>query len=249
MVINCWPAGLQSPKLNPSEVKLFHKRTMAGKHVGKSAGLIMPTMNTIQHVRNEQSKRIIADMRNNMLQEGKKYSLTQDYNQAAAQVCVAPATHGPEQSMEDLGKRKLQAIFKDEIRLRAGLDSNPILNTGALFTWNASWSMSPKWVPRAPRLTNPSRVAAGHTHCAHSTFNARSNCSTSSWWMMTAALVDDDDDDDAHTSTAPSSHEHCTFIMVHYWGGVGGLSPRRVQLCTGKMRSKGATLPASGFTG
>lgn len=143
MVINCWPAGLQSLKFNPSEVKLFHKRTMAGKHVGKSAGLIMPTMNTIQHVRNEQSKRNIADMRNNMLQEGKKYSLTQDCNQAAAQVCVAPATPGPEQSMEeDLGKRKLQAIFKDEIRLRAGLDSNPILNTGALFTWNASWSMS-----------------------------------------------------------------------------------------------------------
>ena len=54
-----------------------------------------------------------------------------------------PQLTGPEQSMEeDLGKRKLQAIFKDEIRLRAGLDSNPILNTGALFTWNASWSMS-----------------------------------------------------------------------------------------------------------
>ena len=31
-----------------------------------------------------------------------------------------------------------------EVRFRAGLDSNPILNTGALFTWNASWSMSPK---------------------------------------------------------------------------------------------------------
>ena len=25
-----------------------------------------------------------------------------------------------------------------------------------------------------------------------------------------------------HTSTAPSSYKHCTFMMVPYWGGLGG---------------------------
>lgn len=73
---------------------------------------------------------------------------------------LAPVTHGPEQSLEeDLGKRKLQAKIKKEIRLGAALDSYPILNTGDLFTWSASWSMSPKWAPQPI-----SRCSWPHTH-------------------------------------------------------------------------------------